>query len=323
MAVMAGSGEVAAISARRRPAAQASIRECGVGLRHAAAAAGSRSASRPRLAGARTADMLGPMSERGILVIDRRAWVRDIAFTAITSLVFTFLAPFGTDRTPLELRLVQNFALGFASFAILWPPMRLALRFGDRHGLPELFVLAGGLTVLSLPVAALGMLIVGRMHPGVPQLGLTGVYFMVLAMVLPVGTAYLMVERRLLRPPADAAPASEAPAPATAAAPPKLLARLSPRLGADILALQGEDHYVRVHTPLGSELLLMRLGDAIDELEGLAGERVHRSWWVAPHAVTAVRANGRRLSLTLTNGAEVPVTRDAATRLRREGWLKR
>jgi hypothetical protein len=265
------------------------------------------------------------MSERGILVIDRRAWVRDIAFTAVTSLVFTFLAPFGTDRTPLELRLVQNFALGFASFAILWPPMRLALRFGDRHGLPELFVLAGGLTVLSLPVAALGRALVNLLHPGVPQLGLTGVYFMVLAMVLPVGTAYLMVERRLLRRPPEAAPAEVAPAaiqPA-APAPPKLRARLSPRLGTEILALQGEDHYVRVHTPLGSELLLMRLGDAVDELEGLPGERVHRSWWVAPDAVAAVRANGRRLSLTLTNGLEVPVTREAATRLRREGWLKR
>ena len=73
---------------------------------------------------------------------------------------------------------------------------------------------------------------------------------------------------------------------------------------------------------LGSELLLMRLADAIEELEGLPGERVHRSWWVARGAVGAARANGRRLSLTLTNGLDVPVTRDAASRLRRAGWLR-
>ena len=51
------------------------------------------------------------------------------------------------------------------------------------------------------------------------------------------------------------------------------------------IALQGEDHYVRIHTALGSELVLMRLGDAIQELDGLEGERVHRSWWVARRAV--------------------------------------
>ncbi len=90
-----------------------------------------------------------------------------------------------------------------------------------------------------------------------------------------------------------------------------------------VLALQGEDHYVRVHTPLGSELLLMRLRDAVTDLEGLAGEQVHRSWWVARGAVAAVRAKGRRLSLTLTNGLEVPVSREAAAKLRRAGWLER
>ena len=67
----------------------------------------------------------------------------------------------------------------------------------------------------------------------------------------------------------------------------------------------------------------MRLGDAIEKLDGLPGERVHRSWWVAREAVGAVRVNGRRLSLTLTNGLEVPVSREASTRLRRAGWLGR
>lgn len=262
------------------------------------------------------------METWGAIVGDRKVWVRDIAFTAAISLVFTFLAPFGTDRVPLQLRLVENFAVGFASFILLWPPMRLALRYGLRAGLPELFILGLGLAALSLPVAVIGSLIIGQFRHGPPPGLMTG-YFIVLAMVLPVGSAYLMVERRLTRAPPDEplAPPPGAPQPSTAS--PRLLARLPARLGGEVLALQAEDHYVRVHTRLGSDLLLMRFSDAVEGLGALQGERVHRSWWVARGAVEAAKSRGRRLTLTLANGLEVPVTRGAAAKLRRDGWLKR
>lgn len=259
------------------------------------------------------------MTNWGTIVGDRKAWVRDIAFTAGVSLAFAFLAPFGTDRTPLQERVIEYFAVGFACFGLLWPPMRLIVRIGLRAGLPELFVVITGLAVLTLPVALVGDVIITLFHRGAPLGPLTVVYFMVLAMTLPVGATYLMVERRLLHRPAVAAALVPAPAPAVA----RLLSRLPPRLGREVITLQGEDHYVRVHTPLGSELLLMRMADAIDELDGIEGERVHRSWWVARGAITDVRPNGRRLALTLNNGMEVPVTREASVRLRQAGWLGR
>ena len=259
------------------------------------------------------------MANWGMIVGDRRAWVRDIAITAASSLVFALLAPFGTDRIPVQQRIIEYFAIGFASFALLWPPMRLALRFGDRHGLPELFVLVGGLVILTLPVTLVGGLIIHLFQPVTPPMDLPRVYFMILTMVLPFGAAYLMVERRLLHRPA---PATGAPPETPPTGPVKLIARLNPRLGGQVLALQGEDHYVRVHTALGSELVLMRLGDAIEELGGLAGERVHRSWWVAREAVGAARVTGRRAALTLTSGLDVPVSREATLRLRRAGWLE-
>jgi DNA-binding LytR/AlgR family response regulator len=65
----------------------------------------------------------------------------------------------------------------------------------------------------------------------------------------------------------------------------------------------------------------MRLGDAIQELDGLEGERVHRSWWVARQAVAEARMDGRRACLILTNGLEVQVSREATVQLRRAGWL--
>ena len=264
--------------------------------------------------------MIPPMVEWGTIVGDRRAWVRDISLTAALSLFYALLAPFGANLMPLQERVMLCLALGFANMALLWPPMRLALWFGDRAKLPELFVLVVGLTLLNVPVTLVSIPLVGLMQSAAPKANPVAIYFLILTMVLPGGVAYMMIERRLLGSRTAAEPADS---PAPMPAPAKLLTTLSPRLGQTVLALQGEDHYVRVHTSLGSELLLMRLRDAIGGLEGLPGEQVHRSWWVAKGAVAAVRANGRRLQLTLTNGLDVPVSREAASKLRRAGWLER
>ena len=106
-----------------------------------------------------------------------------------------------------------------------------------------------------------------------------------------------------------------------AAATPRLVARLPARLRqAELLALQAEDHYLRVHTSVGSTLLLMRLTDALAELEGVEGARTHRSWWVARSAVQAVRPQFGRAVLELPGGLEARVSRRYAAVLRRAGW---
>ena len=265
------------------------------------------------------------MTDRGIIIADRRTWVHDIAFTAASALVYAFLAPLGTNALPLQERVVENFTLGFACFPILWPPMRLALQFGDRAGLPELFVVIGGLAVLAAPVSLVGGAIEHLFHPGMPSTNPIVAYFMILALQ-PISAAYLIVERRLTRPRVLEASGQIPPqtqAGSSARSPARLVTRLNPRLGSEVLALQGEDHYVRVHTTIGSELVLMRLGDAIQELDGLEGERVHRSWWVAREAVGEARIDGRRACLILTNGLEVQASREATPILRRAGWLQR
>ena len=74
-------------------------------------------------------------------------------------------------------------------------------------------------------------------------------------------------------------PATQTHAAAPSAPPPKFLARLPPKLqGAEIYAVEAEDHYLRLHTSLGQDLILLRLADAIAELEGLEGAQTHRSW---------------------------------------------
>lgn len=103
---------------------------------------------------------------------------------------------------------------------------------------------------------------------------------------------------------------------------PRLYARLTPRFQADVVALESEDHYVRVHGRDGhSELLLMRLRDAIAEMDGSPGEQVHRSWWIARDAVKQVLGAGRSRQLLLVDGTKAPVARDSVDRLQRSGFL--
>ncbi|HEY3799378.1 MAG TPA: LytTR family DNA-binding domain-containing protein [Caulobacteraceae bacterium] len=106
------------------------------------------------------------------------------------------------------------------------------------------------------------------------------------------------------------------------APPPKFLARLPARLqGADLYAVEAEDHYLRLHTSAGQDLILMRLGDAVAELEGLEGAQTHRSWWVAKAAVASAERFEGRATLKLKDGAEVPVSRGFARALRQAGWF--
>jgi len=113
------------------------------------------------------------------------------------------------------------------------------------------------------------------------------------------------------------APAIGAPAPSV-----RFLERLPPKLkGAVLYAVSAEDHYLRLHTSKGSDLILMRLSDALVELEGLEGAQTHRSWWVAKEAVESARREGDRVMLTLKGGVEAPVSRPNVRPLREAGWF--
>lgn len=118
-----------------------------------------------------------------------------------------------------------------------------------------------------------------------------------------------------------AAPVSAAPDAAPLARP-RFEARLPAHLrGGEILAVSAEDHYLRVHTDRGQALILMRLADAVAELEGVEGAQTHRSWWVARNAVTDARRGEGRATLRLRGGIEAPVSRTYARSLREAGWF--
>lgn len=104
--------------------------------------------------------------------------------------------------------------------------------------------------------------------------------------------------------------------------PAKILTRLPVHLqSSELYALSAEDHYVRVHTTNGGDIVLMRFSDAILETGDVKGVQVHRSWWVAQDAIDDIKSKGRSAEITLKDAKKVPVSRNALKVLRKMGWI--
>lgn len=88
-----------------------------------------------------------------------------------------------------------------------------------------------------------------------------------------------------------------------------LQGKLPAHLGHEIVTMRAQDHYVEVTTPKGSAMILMRLGDAVRDLEPLGGVQVHRSWWVNPAHLIRVETGRNGQELVMTTGSKVPVGR--------------
>ena len=80
-----------------------------------------------------------------------------------------------------------------------------------------------------------------------------------------------------------------------------------PRRG-EIISLSMKDHYVEVTTVTGAELLLLRFSDALGELGGLEGVRLHRSHWASAAHIASVKRQGNRRWGVLSDGRELPVS---------------
>ena len=88
---------------------------------------------------------------------------------------------------------------------------------------------------------------------------------------------------------------------------------------ASLYAVSAEDHYLRVHTSMGEELILMRLADAMRELDGADGLQTHRSWWVAKDGVADSDKEDGKPVLILKSGAHASVSRTFAGAVKAAG----
>lgn len=240
-----------------------------------------------------------------------RSEARNLGVSALAGLLLAYTGAFGTIEAPLSLRLA--YWIGVMVGGGLWAALctKLVRRFIDLDDRPWLevavltAVISGPLTVGVWFVT--GLVFVGRVYSLEALPYLLGPVAAVTATVAAVN----IFLGRVVQTHADPA----APRPVA------FLDRLPPRLrGARLVAVQSEDHYLRLHTDRGSDLILMRLSDALRELEGLEGAQTHRSWWVARDAVRDVARGDGRATLTLEGGVQAPVSRRHGRALRAAGW---
>lgn len=90
---------------------------------------------------------------------------------------------------------------------------------------------------------------------------------------------------------------------------PHFLSKLPFAKRGDLWALSSELHYVRIHTSRGSDLILMRLSDAIEQAGGVDGLRIHRSHWVARDGIESISTADGKMNVVLKSEAELPVSR--------------
>ncbi len=102
---------------------------------------------------------------------------------------------------------------------------------------------------------------------------------------------------------------------------PRLFDRLEPDQRGVLIRLEVFDHYVCVVTDRGVSKLLMRFSDAISELDGVDGLRVHRSHWVARSAVKGSETDNGRLFLVTQDDENVPVSRSFRDAVAKAGLI--
>jgi hypothetical protein len=233
---------------------------------------------------------------------------------AAVSAVLCLIGPFGT-LTSLSLvpRAAYWTFLTFAgyttgylvSYAVLRPSVS-----GVAH-LMRILV-AGALTGFAMIalVAVLNWLVFGIALFGDETLKVSGTTLVISVIVMAV----LDLFTRHLSP---------APAPADAPETVPLLDRIPLDKRGPLIAISVEDHYVRVRTTKGEEMILMRLADAIREVGATPGAQVHRSHWAAFDQVTSATRDGDRALLQMTKGGDVPVSRRHIPTIKEAGLLPR
>jgi DNA-binding LytR/AlgR family response regulator len=234
----------------------------------------------------------------------------EFALLAVFGLFMAALGPFGTGRAPPSLRTAYWLACIIGGGVIgvgldeawgrrlrrFWP----RLTFDSLAMTPPVTLLVWTVSWIAFRAPLVAWRYVGLLIP-----------------VLIVSAMVTALRLLVWRDPAPA-PTTERASDAAAGFRHRLSAR---RRAARLLAVQAEDHYLRVHTDAGDELITLRFSDALAELEHIPGFRTHRSWWVAADAIEGVRWRRGRGELRLEGALKAPVSRANAAALKAAGWF--
>ncbi|NHK29102.1 LytTR family transcriptional regulator [Parvularcula flava] len=241
-----------------------------------------------------------------------------VAFSLVMGLLFSFWSVYNTDYMPFQERVffwTSTFVVGNLATALVTPwVIDDALR--DRHPALHILLIAA---IVSAPVT----LVLAAFQYGFnplwsPVTWVVRYGYVIVISLTNITLGYIAFKAFGLIGPAPGEDAPESTGPAkTATERPSPAARFMDRLpvkyrGATLHAVSSEDHYLRVHTDRGEELILMRLSDALRELEDADGVQTHRGWWVSRDGVADTARENGKLCLILKSGRQAPVSRSFA-----------
>lgn len=244
-----------------------------------------------------------------------KRWAIDLAILIAIGLLMGFLGPFGSDHIPVVtvyvywmVCMVGGGLIGIALDAAL--SRRVT---GPWRRVVAVSLLMSPPVALLVIAAQLVLIGGGFDAPGVLKL-LWQVWPISLAVMAVRALVWRSVPVRIETRTVIAPPLPEAEA--------AFRRRLSAkRRGARLISIEAHDHYLKVHTDAGEELITLRFADALSELAQAHGWRVHRSWWVSADAVEGVRWRRGVGEMQLVGGLTAPVSRTYAPVLKEAGWF--
>lgn len=242
-------------------------------------------------------------------------WAIDLAMLAAVGLLMGFLSPFASEHAPVVKRYAYWMVciVGGGLIGILADD-------GLSRRIAGAWPRAVAVSLLMTPPVTLFVLITQRLLMGGPVdwPGYGWLLWQVGPILLAVMAVRVLVWRRapvrvetrtVIAPPLPQAEAT-------------FRQRLSAkRRTARLIAVEAHDHYLKVHTDAGAELITLRFADALEELAFAHGWRVHRSWWVSADAVEDVRWRRGAGEMRLSGGLRAPVSRTYGPELKEAGWF--
>ncbi len=248
--------------------------------------------------------------------INRKNFLVGVGTFFAVSALFTFLGVYDSNKMPL----LQGFffwcsTIGAATvmglLVLSWVftgPLR------DRSTLLKLVVLSG---ISSLPVVVVLASYSGGLRGEWPAINWLIQYALTFPITLLVNSVGYLALKAMgyITDPSDSVNKSGVSSE-------NFMKRLPIKYqNAELYAVSSEDHYVRVHTDNGEELILMRLSDALKELSEVDGLQTHRSWWVARQGIADSKSTGGKHHLILKSGGNAPVSRSFLKLTRDAGYL--
>ncbi len=247
----------------------------------------------------------------------------EIVIVVLTGLVLAFLGPFGTYAMPSGLRIAYWVIFGVIGYALYRPMAVITHRLRDIISFPIWAVELLGCMMAAVPFSFLVAFMIAGMqwdwtmimrHYGLLYVQCTALGFGIYLLMRIIFDRFendetIMQDIR-----------EEHIGPSRSA----LHERLPVGFPDRIDALQSEDHYVHVyaHDECGDhkEMILIRLSDAINLLDA-DGFQTHRSWWIARHAATHYKRDGRKHYFVMDNGQEIPISKTYIASIKQAGVI--